>query len=104
MAHYKRKKPRNTAPRAKRGSINSWRAKVGLKPVRIEDAYELPLEQRWHLYLCPMNGYPAWWDRQFHTRPRRAKERIVVRRILNGTLDPDGAVFPLSKKPHLYYW
>jgi len=104
MAHYKRGKARTSCPRAIRGSTNSWRAKAGLKPVRIEEARELPFEERWHPYLDMINSYPAWWDRTFHTRPRRAKERAITRNILVGKLDPDNAAWPLEKKPHIYYW
>lgn len=104
MAHYKRRKCRRNAPRAIRGSINSWRAKVGLKPIRIDEARNLPFEQQWHAYLSPMNGHPAWWDRNFHTKPRRAKEKRLLRNVQIGKVDPDNVAWPLLKKPHIYYW
>lgn len=75
-----------------------------MKPVRLTDSRELPLDKRWHSYLCPMNSYPAWWDRAFHTRPRRAKEKAMILQIATGSLDPDNAAWPPCKKPHIYYW
>ena len=39
----------------------------------------------------------------FHTRPRRCYDAAEVRRILNGK-DPEGAIFPLGRKPHVYFW
>jgi hypothetical protein len=50
-----------------------------------------------------MRHWPAWWDLQFHTRPRRARTTELERRVLQGD-DPDNIVWPLSKKPHVYYW
>lgn len=50
-----------------------------------------------------LRHWPAWWDLQFHTRPRRGKIRALERRIMQGD-DPDVIVWPLSKKPHTYYW
>lgn len=126
MAHYKRGKCRRDCPKAIRGSETSWRARFGLKPVRIlpEHIPDWPLRKtdaEWDAMWHPrgrhgnrgrkisgpfsmMNGYPAWWDRTFHTRPRRSKEKAIARRILCGDLDPDDAAWPLEKKPHIYYW
>jgi len=50
-------------------------------------------------------GYPKHWDYTYHTRPRRAKERMALRRLLIDGGDFDGDVlFPLDRKPHIYYW
>ena len=48
---------------------------------------------------------PKWWDKVMHTRPRRAQERMAIRQLLAEGGDYDGdIVFPLSKKPHNWYW
>jgi hypothetical protein len=126
MAHYKRRKCRSNCLKAIRGSQTSWRARFGFKPIRIlwEDIPHWSVRHgsaEWDAMWHPrgrhgnrgrkiggpysmMNSYPAWWDRTFHTRPRRAKERVITRRILQGTLDPEDTAWPLSKKPHSYYW
>jgi len=120
MANYKRGKCRNHVPRAIRGSMASWRAKHNFRPIKLtkEDwqksgaawnALWLPNEGlgnkgRKTGYLDMMSSYPAWWDRIFHTRPRRNQERMTLRAIVSGQLDPEEAVWPLPKKPHSYYW
>lgn len=123
MAHYKRGKCRRNCPKAIRGSSTSWRARFGLKPIRLPDWPDRPdihsaeWNALWHPrgtagnrgkkisgHYSMMNSYPAWWDRLFHTRPRRAKERALLRCILAGKADPDNAAWPPQKKPHVYYW
>lgn len=52
---------------------------------------------------------PKWWNKLMHTRPRRSAERVAINRLYricdwdDGWLDCE-VVFPLSKKPHQYYW
>jgi hypothetical protein len=109
MANYKRGKCRRNCPKAIRGSSASWRARHGFKPARINlDDYDLG-GQEWKTlwkprHLCQMSSYPAWWDREFHTRPKRAETRRLERGILSGA-DPDNVAWPVSaRKPHVYYW
>jgi hypothetical protein len=47
---------------------------------------------------------PAAWDIVMHTRPRRAAEKRLEKRILADAIDPDDTAWPLSKKPHTYFW
>jgi hypothetical protein len=47
---------------------------------------------------------PSHWNHDFHTVPRRAKERQLTQKIKKGELDPDDTVWPDGKKPHIYYW
>jgi len=126
MAHYKRGKCRRNCTKAIRGSQTSWRARFGMKPIRIAWG-DIPdwnirhcsaeWDAMWHPrgrhgnrgrkisgHYSMMSSYPAWWDRTFHTRPRRAKEKAMARQILKGNLDPDNAAWPLQKRPHIYYW
>jgi hypothetical protein len=107
MAHFKRGKCRNCCSRAIRGSQASWRARHGFKPVRITRSdYD---REDWHRlweprHLDQMGSYPAWWDRTFHTRKKRAATRALERKVLAG-VDPDDVAWPLSSnKPHIYYW
>lgn len=108
MANYKRRKCRRNCIKAIRGSDTSWRARHGFKPARINiDDYELGSAE-WNAlweprHLSQMNTYPAWWDREFHTRPKRAETRRLERQVLNGR-DPDDIAWPLLRKPHIYYW
>jgi hypothetical protein len=48
-------------------------------------------------------GYPRWHDILFHTRPRRAGEKCLERKVLCGA-DPENLNWPLEKKPHRFYW
>ncbi len=49
-----------------------------------------------------MRNYPRWWDRLFHTKPRRAAERQAIHKELS---HPEWDVLhPLDHKPHKYYW
>lgn len=47
---------------------------------------------------------PSWWNHDFSTVPRRAKERALCRKIVKGDIDLEEVVFPHSKKPVIYYW
>lgn len=121
MAHYKRGKCRYLCPNAIRGSEASWRAKYGLKPVRITKEHWKLKGEAWNALWHPrgrhgnrgrkisgpysmMSSQPAWFDRIFHTRPRRAHEKRIERAILIGRIDPDDTAWPMQKKPRSYYW
>jgi len=51
-----------------------------------------------------MQGWPRYWDIQFHRRPKRRREREHVIQVMKGH-DPDNIAWPLgNNKPHQYYW
>jgi hypothetical protein len=44
------------------------------------------------------------WFRNLHTiRPRRAKERQILKKIKNEYFDYDEVCFPIEGKPHVYW-
>lgn len=85
MAHYKRKRPRTFGHK----SYNKWK--------------ERELERQ-GIYYYWMGSWPRWWDIVFHRRPHRRKALQVTRRVFDGRVDADAAVWPLDRKPHQYYW
>ena len=85
MAHFKRKRSRALHS----GSYSS-------------NALERRLGSRYHQRAW-LESYPRSWDKICHTRPGRAKARLAERDILRGA-DPDEVLWPLGKKPHIYYW
>jgi len=45
---------------------------------------------------------PGWWNHEYHELPFRRKVRDLLKKIVNtGEYE---VVFPLHKKPHIYYW
>jgi hypothetical protein len=84
MAHHKRKRARVLAGK---GSLNYLKRKFA----------GTPLEWKW------WQGSPSSHDIIFHHRPRRVQERLLVRKIMNGE-DPEDLLWPLAKKPHIWYW
>ncbi len=86
MAHYKRK-------RSRLAGRNKGYSSKGLERRLVPQIEEL----RW------LQNYPRSHDKLYHTRPRRRSERKQERELLKGS-DPDGLVWPLSRKPHEYYW
>lgn len=86
MAHYKRKRSR-LAGRQK-----------GYSGKGLERRLKLVSEDlRW------LENWPRWHDKIYHTRPRRREESKLVREVLKDG-DPDNIAWPLSRKPHEYYW
>ena len=85
MANYKRKRSR-TSSRGR--SLDKWQAKA-------RDGYD---SYGW------LNNWPAWWDIVFHRRPHRRRAAQTTRRVLLGKVEADAAIWPVSKKPHNYYW
>lgn len=81
MAHYKRKYPRTASSGP---HYSKWESKKR--------------NRHW------MSNYPRWWDVVFHTRPNRRANTRMMRSVFIGNVDEDEAVWPLSKKPHKYYW
>ena len=83
MANFKRKMPR---ARTSSGYSN----RVG----RARFAKHHPA------WMC---AWPAWHDIIYHRRPHRRETAQLVRAALMGA-DLDEIAWPLSKKPHHYYW
>lgn len=109
MAHFKRGKCRRNAPHAIRGSEASRRKRLGLKPYRVDhDRYHIGCREWriiWPDWYNFTSSYPAWWDREFHTRPKRVATKRLERAIVRGLIDPDDTAWPLgSRKPTNYYW
>lgn len=48
-------------------------------------------------------GTPSRHNIVFHSRPRRRLDSKLARSIRSG-IDPDATLWPLSKRPHKYYW
>lgn len=44
---------------------------------------------------------PKWWRKAFKHRPQRAATREAIGLVMKGNED---ALFPLDKKPWIYYW
>lgn len=59
---------------------------------------------RYGIHWYPHGVTPSWWVREFMTAPARAKERRVLNAIRRGAIDSDAGIFPLARKPHIYYW
>jgi hypothetical protein len=47
---------------------------------------------------------PSWWSSLFHTRPWRRKNRRCEWLVLHDPDAADGLIWPLDRKPHLYFW
>ena len=84
--NHKRKRSR-TRVRGRR--MNKWQAK------EIGSGYD---KYGW------LGNWPAWWDIVFHRRPHRRRAFATTRAVMLGKIDADAAVWPVSKKPHNYYW
>lgn len=85
MAHFKRKRSR-TSPSGGY-SNNAMKHRLGSR-------YD---EHAW------IRNYPRHHDKVFHTRPRRRAEQRLERAVVKGA-DPDEINWPVSRKPHIYYW
>lgn len=109
MANFKRRKCRRNCFRSLRGSETSRRAMLGIKPHRVPD-YDyvdgtptIDIRAVWPRWYNFMSHNPAWFDREFHTRPHRVATRRFERAILAGA-DPDDIAWPVRNKPTNYYW
>jgi hypothetical protein len=58
--------------------------------------------QRW--IWIKYSKSPSHWNRDFSTKPRRARERELLSKLMKDELDADKVVFPDGKKPFIYYW
>ena len=105
MANFKHRRCRY-AGKHKQMTATSYRARMKLKPVRLPvelDCSTVDWGDR-HRGRKYNWGYPRWHDILFHNRPRRAAEKRQERRVLLGMEDLENNNWPLSKKPHQYYW
>ena len=47
---------------------------------------------------------PSWWTRLYMTKPSRRQEALAIIKILKDPEEADSFLFPLAKKPFVYYW
>lgn len=66
---------------------------------------------RRHSPRKPWQGYhrlcmnePGWWVREFVLRPARSRSRHLCQLIKIDRCDPDAAIWPDYRRPHVYYW
>lgn len=108
MAHYKRGRCRYLG-KSRRNSQTFTRKRWGMKPISLpHDWWKLDIPTS---VLWPTSGgywwsssYPRSWDIMHHTRPRRARERAMAWKVINGRVDPEEAIWPMNHRPHVYYW
>jgi hypothetical protein len=112
LANFKRGKCRYNLHCPHRGSRASWRARHGLKPVRLPRKWWLLSNEItdtfWKVpgkYVpSMMDATPRAWDYLHHTRPSRVREKRLERMILADRLDADGLAWPIWGQPTEYYW
>ena len=122
MANYKRKRPRTSGGR--RTSETCYRKRLGLKPIvppRWRDvrggadygsaeyyerilAFYADRRKFWPDQFNRMSNWPKWHDVINHNRPRRREDAAMSHAVARGKVDPDEALWPLSRRPHIYYW
>jgi hypothetical protein len=51
-----------------------------------------------------LEATPSWWIRDMMTRPQRQEVRRLIKRTMELVDYGDAPLFPLAKKPHIYYW
>src|SRR5271163_3122000 len=91
--HAKRKK----LLQLNRAYSHSPRWALGLYP------YDHPARWWKHgIHWYPISHTPSWWIREMHTVKQRAQERMVCESIMCGRTDPDAAIFPTARRPHIY--
>ena len=47
---------------------------------------------------------PSHWNRDYHTKPRRAQERELIHKVMHDKIDCEDVSWPTGKKPKIYYW
>lgn len=47
---------------------------------------------------------PSWWVREMMTKPQRARTRNLLKKVERMKDLEDPPLFPLARKPHVYYW
>jgi hypothetical protein len=63
------------------------------------------LGEHWRKYNQPVNycSVPGWWNRLYHTQPKRIAANLLCKHIVKGR-DPDSVLWPAKKRPTHYYW
>ena len=79
------------AKRSKKARCNRNAGSHGYKKRKFGDDW------RWY------RDTPRWWRLVFMTRPKRREVKRLETKILKGE-DAEELVWPVDKKPHLYYW
>lgn len=59
---------------------------------------------RYGIHWYPYSSTPSAWTRIMMTRPARAEEHRMLSKLTRDAIDTDAGIFPLAKKPHIYYW
>jgi|SRR5882724_6140055 len=122
MAHFKRGKCRYTG-KTRQYSQTFYRKRHGLTPIRIpasaeamrilriigfrSDLIRAILDQfREHYWPDQFRGRgtaPRAHDIMHHNRPRRHAERELAGKVVRGDVEMDVALWPLSKRPKIYW-
>ena len=63
------------------------------------------LRDHWRKHACGVNysAVPGWWNRMYHTQPRRIEANRLCHFIVRGQ-DPETVLWPARKRPIHYYW
>ena len=61
--------------------------------------YQIP---HWCHYSYTTN--PNWWNVLYFHRPQRRLTKCLEGAIVKLRVKPDAAIWPLSRKPMIYYW
>lgn len=76
--------------------------------IKIEDKKKLKKEiakwrsdAGWHGDYC---SNPSWWNTLYTERPNRRKTKKLLRKVKTLTDYEEAPLFPLAKKPYIYYW
>lgn len=48
-------------------------------------------------------GAPGWWYKETATLPNRRKDRMLCKKIVNGVVDPEEAMFSINRRPRIYW-
>lgn len=86
MAHFKRKKPRT-----KDRGVSDYNHMLRRRREKGGDVDRL------------YSSCPSGWNTYFHIRPNRRKTRHNLQMLIKGA-DPDAMVWPVARKPHIYFW
>lgn len=74
----------------------------GKRWVFVENPAWAPRKRKRHARIGFWMRTPGWWNREFMTVPLRAKTRNLIRYQMSHP--GEDVIFPLSKKPYVYYW
>ena len=64
----------------------------------------LPKRKRNTSTIQWMSINPHEWNRLMMTKPQRAKTRTLLELVLKLKNLEEAPLFPLAKRPHVYYW